>query len=68
MTQAPKLKLIGAARAAEILGVDRSTLSRMVRMGAVPVAMQLPGRTGTRLFDIAEIRRIAKVRAEKAAS
>ena len=63
-----KPKLIGAARAAQVLGVDRSTLSRMVRMGAVPVAMQLPGRTGTRLFDPAEIDRIAKARSEKAAS
>lgn len=59
--------LIGAEAAAEMLGIDRSHLSRLVRMGVVPVAMQMPGKTGARLFDPKEMRRI-RIQRDKAAS
>lgn len=44
-------RLIGSAEAARRLGVDRSHLNRLVRMGAIRAVTQLDGRTGARLFD-----------------
>lgn len=49
-----------------MFGVDRSTFNRWVKAGAVPVAVELVGRTGARLFDAAEIAdRASAYRAER---
>lgn len=53
---------IGSAEAASIMGVDRSTLTRLAQQGVVPILVQLPGRTGARLFSRAEVERVAKER------
>lgn len=58
---------IGAAEAAQILGIDRSTLSRMVRAGSVPVVLQMPGRTGARLFSRKAVMSVARERQQRAA-
>ena len=58
----PATKLIGSKVAAEQLGLDRSHFNRLVRTGAIPVAQQLDGRTGARLFDPADIARFKKNR------
>lgn len=53
----PPPTLIGAAEAARILGVNRGTISRLAAAGEIQTAVELPGRTGARLFEIAEIER-----------
>lgn len=58
----PPAEYLGAAEAARRLGIDRSTFNKQVRMGAIPTAMKLPGRTGARLFDPAVIDRLARLR------
>ena len=55
-----------SVQVAEILGVDRSTLSRHVAFGKIQPAMKLPGKRGAMLFDAATVRQYAK--ALKAAS
>lgn len=60
-------RLIGSAEAARRLGVDRSHLNRLVRMGAIPAAGKLHGLTGARLFDPDDIDRAAAQRAQKSA-
>ena len=52
--------LIGTAEAAEILGIDRSTLSRHVAFGKIQPAMQLPGIRGAMLFDRQGVEQYAK--------
>lgn len=60
-------ELIGAAKAAEILGVDRRTLSRWAREGRLDVPAQLDGRTGARLFRRADVERLRDALAARAA-
>lgn len=48
-------KLLTTAEAAERLGVSVTTLNRWANTGAIEVAVQAPGRTGTRLYDEAVI-------------
>ena len=48
-------KLLTTAEAAERLGVSITTLNRWAKNGAIKVAVQAPGRTGTRLYDEDEI-------------
>lgn len=48
-------KLLTTAEAAERLGVSIATLNRWAKNGAIKVAVQAPGRTGTRLYDEAVI-------------
>ena len=43
------------AEAAQRLGISITTLNRWAKNGAIPVAVQAPGRTGTRLYDEAVI-------------
>jgi len=43
--------LIGSAQAAKVFGVDRATFNRWVAAGRIPVAFELDGATGARLFD-----------------
>lgn len=47
-------ELIGSAEACEVLGIDRSTLSRWVKDG-LDYRVRLPGRNGAFLFDRAVI-------------
>lgn len=47
--------IIGSAEAAEILGVDQSTLNRWAKAGRISYVMKLPGRTGGRLYDRAVV-------------
>ena len=51
--------LIGSAEAAQIIGCDRSNLSRWVAMGRMTYAMQLPGHNGAVLFTRDEVDRVA---------
>ncbi|HEY9371473.1 hypothetical protein [Streptomyces sp.] len=57
--------LITSAEAAEILGVDRSTLTRWSDERLRPEerkltpVRQLPGRTGTKLFDRSDVEVLA---------
>jgi predicted site-specific integrase-resolvase len=43
--------LIGSAQAAKVFGVNRATFNRWVAAGEIPVAAELEGTTGARLFD-----------------
>ncbi len=47
--------LIGAAEAAALLGVSRSTVSRRIRDGHLVPALRMPGESGAYLFDPADI-------------
>lgn len=56
-------RLIGSAQAAKIFDVDRATFNRWVKAGRVPVAVEMDGETGARLFDPAVIAQLADERA-----
>lgn len=43
--------LIGSAQAAKVFEVDRATFNRWVAAGRIPVAVEMDGQTGARLFD-----------------
>ncbi|SDU42145.1 MerR family transcriptional regulator [Jiangella alkaliphila] len=67
--------LITSTQAAEILGVDRATVSRWSDDRLKPearklhVAKQLPGQSGARLFDVNDVHALrARLDAEKAAA
>ena len=47
--------LIGSAEACDVLGIDRSTLTRWVAAGKVSPSVRLPGRSGAMLFDREDI-------------
>lgn len=47
--------LIGAATAADILGLSVATINRMAADGHLPTAGKLPGRTGAHIFTRAAI-------------
>ena len=47
--------LVSTSEAARRLGISVSTLNRWAKNGAIPVAVQAPGRTGVRLYDEDEI-------------
>ena len=51
--------LIGTAEAAQLLGVDRSTLTRRVATGMLEPALTIPGYRGDFLFDRADIEALA---------
>jgi predicted site-specific integrase-resolvase len=51
--------LVGTRDAAEIIGCERSTLSRWVALGKLPLALQLTGPTGAHLFHRADVDRLA---------
>lgn len=51
--------LLATVEAAEIIGVERSTLSRWAASGRIKVAHQLPGRNGAVLFARSEVERVA---------
>lgn len=52
--------LIGSKDACRILGIDRSTLSRWVALGKLPLAMRLPGDKGAMLFHRRDVEALAK--------
>lgn len=56
------VEIIGSAKAAEILGVDQSTLNRWAKSGRLPHLMKLDGRTGGRLYDRAAVEAEAAAR------
>ncbi|MBD3941977.1 helix-turn-helix domain-containing protein [Microbacterium sp. NEAU-LLC] len=60
--------LIPTAEAAEVLGVNRSTLIRWVQKGRLAPAMTVPGYRGHFLFDPDEIDRLVAEREERIAS
>ena len=53
-----KPDLIGSAEAAEVCGVDRATFNRWVVAGEIEPAVAMPGRTGARMFERADVERI----------
>lgn len=53
------LDLVGTVEAAEIIGCERSTLSRWVALGKLTPAMQLGGPTGAHLFHRSDIATLA---------
>lgn len=57
-----------AQEAAEILGVSRWTVRRWVKSDYIRPSHQLPGTTGARLFDRAEVDRIKALRERKPAA
>lgn len=51
-TPAQSLDLVGSAEAEEMLGrINRTTLTRWVALGRLPLAHKLPGRNGAMLFQ-----------------
>lgn len=46
-----KPDLIGSAEACELLGIDRSTLTRWVDTGRLDYWVKMPGKTGAYLFE-----------------
>ena len=51
--------LVSTAEAADRLGISVATLNRWASNGKVPVAVQAPGKTGTRLYDADAIEALA---------
>ncbi len=51
--------LLSTVEAAEIIGVERSTLSRWIASGRIRPAHKLPGATGAHLFERREVERVA---------
>jgi len=60
--------LIGSAQAAKIFGVDRATFNRWVAAGRIPVAVEMEGETGARLFDADVIDSLAAARTDRASA
>lgn len=59
----PQEKLIGSAEAREVLGIDKSTLSRWVQRGMLTPKHQLPGGNGAMLFAAQDVHVLAIDRA-----
>jgi hypothetical protein len=55
----PETDLVGTVEAAEIIGCERSTLSRWVALHKLTPALQLTGPSGAHLFHRADIERLA---------
>jgi excisionase family DNA binding protein len=58
----PTSRHITVAEAAEIIGVDRSLIIRMVKRGELEPFNKLPGRTGAYLLRRSHVERIANER------
>lgn len=54
--------LLSTAQVAEILGTTVATVNRWVAAGKLPIAQQLPGRTGVRLYIPRDVEAFAKQR------
>jgi excisionase family DNA binding protein len=55
MTQPP---LMGSAEVCNVLGVDRSTLTRWIASGRIKPVQKLPGKSGAFIFTPAEVQRV----------
>lgn len=53
-------QLIGMAEAAEILGMERSTLTRRLLSGSIKALTKINGPRGAYIFDRADIEALAK--------
>lgn len=53
-------QLIGSLEAARRLRMHRATFNKLVKDGVIPIAAEIPGRTGARLFDPVVIEDIAR--------
>lgn len=53
-------QLIGAAEAAEILGLERSTLNRWIQRKTITPLAKLDGARGVYVFDRADVLHIAQ--------
>lgn len=51
--------LIGSQQAAKVFGRDRATFNRWVAEGRIPIAVEMDGQTGARLFDADVIEQLA---------
>lgn len=60
--------LLSTTQVCEVVGFDRSTLSRWIKDGTAVPALRLPGKTGAYLFTRAETERLATVYAERTAA
>ena len=58
----PPIDLIGSNEAARILSINRATLNRWAAAGRVPIAIDMDGLTGAKLYDRADIEALAKIR------
>lgn len=52
--------LVNSNEAAEVLGITRRQLLRLVKRGEIVPALKLPGHTGAYLFDPAPLPQLAK--------
>ncbi len=59
MRDMPNPDLIGTTEAAEVIGIERSTISRWVKDGALNPAHRMTGQTGAFLFHRSEVERVA---------
>ena len=53
----PNPDLLSTTQAAEVIGIERSTISRWVQQGLLEPAMKLPSQTGAFLFATTEVER-----------
>jgi predicted site-specific integrase-resolvase len=58
--------LISTAEAADILRANVATVNRWASSGVLAVAIQAPGRTGTRLYRRSDVEALAASRREAA--
>lgn len=55
----PPPDLVGTAQAAEILGVSVATVNRWALSGRLEPVVEIPGRTGARLFLRSDVEELA---------
>lgn len=53
-------QLIGAATAADLLGIERSTLTRWIQRGRIKPITQLDGARGAYVFDRSDVLSLAQ--------
>ena len=58
MADMPNPDLLSTTQAAEVIGIERSTVSRWVQQGLMRPSLKLPTQTGAFLFDVAEVERV----------
>lgn len=64
----PADDLLSTVETADLIGVERSTISKMVREGRLTPAAKLPGPTGAFVFTRGEAERAATVYQESKAT
>lgn len=67
MPPTPSPEYLGSGEVCDIVGFDRSTLSRWIKDGTAVPIMRLPGKTGAYLFTRDEADRLAGLFREPAA-